>query len=58
MSNYQQITEELTLLTQSVANYIASEALLFSSEAIEHKGLNDLVSYFDKTAQIQLVKGM
>jgi myo-inositol-1(or 4)-monophosphatase len=58
MSNYQQITEELTLLTQSVANYIASQALTFSSDKIEHKGLNDLVSYVDKTAEIQLVKGL
>ena len=58
MSNYQQITEELTLLTQSVANYIATQALTFSSDKIEHKGLNDLVSYVDKTAEMQLVKGL
>ena len=58
MINYQNITKEVTLLTQQVAQYIADQALTFSSEKIEHKGLNDLVSYVDKTAEMQLVKGL
>lgn len=58
MINYQNITKEVTLLTQQVAQYIAEQALTFSSEKIEHKGLNDLVSYVDKTAEMQLVKGL
>lgn len=58
MINYQNITKEVTLLTQQVAQYIAEQALSFSSEKIEHKGLNDLVSYVDKTAEMQLVKGL
>lgn len=58
MINYQNITKEVTLLTQQVAQYIAEQALTFSSDKIEHKGLNDLVSYVDKTAEMQLVKGL
>lgn len=58
MINYQNITKEVTLLTHQVAQYIAAQALTFSSEKIEHKGLNDLVSYVDKTAEMQLVKGL
>ncbi len=58
MINYQNITKEVTLLTQQVSQYIADQALTFSSEKIEHKGLNDLVSYVDKTAEMQLVKGL
>jgi myo-inositol-1(or 4)-monophosphatase len=58
MINYQNITKEVTLLTQQIAQYIAEQALTFSSEKIEHKGLNDLVSYVDKTAEMQLVKGL
>lgn len=58
MINFQNITKEVTLLTQQVAQYIADQAITFSSEKIEHKGLNDLVSYVDKTAEMQLVKGL
>ncbi len=41
-----------------VGEYIKNEASRFKKEAIEHKGLNDLVSYVDKEAEQRLVTGL
>ncbi|MGB4774451.1 MAG: inositol monophosphatase family protein [Daejeonella sp.] len=45
-------------LTKEVGEFIRGEALVFNRNAIEYKGLNDLVSYVDKTAEEKLVTGL
>jgi myo-inositol-1(or 4)-monophosphatase len=48
-------TKELTL---EVGGYIEAEAARFDHHKVELKGLNDLVSYVDKTAESRLVDGL
>jgi myo-inositol-1(or 4)-monophosphatase len=45
-------------LAVEVGNYIALEASRFDHKKVELKGLNDLVSYVDKTAEKELVSGL
>ena len=52
------LTQEVIDLTKKVGVFIRQEGLSFNHERIEYKGLNDLVSYVDKTAEVQLVTGL
>ena len=52
------ITQEVVLLTKKAGDFIRTERLNFSSEKIEIKAKNDLVSYVDKTAEEILVDGL
>jgi myo-inositol-1(or 4)-monophosphatase len=52
------LTQEVIELTKSVGQFIREESLRFTPDKIEYKGLNDLVSYVDKTAEKQLVAGL
>jgi len=45
-------------LVKEVGQFIKAEAKQFDRSMIEFKGLNDLVSYVDKEAEKQLVKGL
>jgi len=45
-------------LSKEVGVFIREEALTFDRANIEYKGLNDMVSYVDKTAENKLVKGL
>ncbi len=56
--NYRNLTEQVTILTSNVVLYISDQAKQFTSDKIEHKGLNDLVSYVDQTAERMIVKGL
>lgn len=51
-----ELTENVTAIAREVGEFIRSEAETFTHDKIEYKGLNDLVSYVDKTAEQQLVK--
>jgi len=58
-------TQALTALLPSViavvnqaATFIATEAATFSTDKIEYKGANDLVSYVDRETERLLVKGL
>jgi myo-inositol-1(or 4)-monophosphatase len=51
-------TSEVISLTKEVGEFIRAEALVFNRENVEYKGLHDMVSYVDKTAEIKLVKGL
>lgn len=53
-----QICEQVKVLAQQTAKYIAHERENFSESSVEHKGLHDLVSYVDKEAEKQLVTGL
>lgn len=44
-------------LIRTVGEFIRTEAALFTTDKVEFKGKNNLVSYVDKTAEEMLVKG-
>ncbi len=52
------LTDRVTGLAKEVGEFIRGEALVFDRQNIEYKGLNDMVSYVDKTAEMNLVKGL
>lgn len=52
------LSTEVVSLTKEVGEFIRAEALVFDRENVEYKGLHDMVSYVDKTAEIKLVKGL
>ena len=45
-------------LSREVGEFIRQETLVFDRTQIEYKGVNDMVSYVDKTAEDRLVKGL
>jgi len=53
-----EIGSKAKILTLKVGEFIRSESKKFDRTKIELKGLNDLVSYVDKEAELQLVKGL
>jgi len=56
--NTQEICKQACELAKQVGLFIQAEALSFSYDAVEEKSLNQLVSYVDKQAEQQLVKGL
>lgn len=52
------LTKEVILITTEVGEFIRAEAHIFDRERIEYKGLHDMVSYVDKTAERDLVQGL
>lgn len=58
MINLSGICIKTKKLTYTVGDYISKEAQQFNHKVVEEKGLNDLVSYVDKTAEAMLVKGL
>ena len=52
------LTREVVQLAKKAGDFIRTERLNFSSDKIEIKGKNDLVTYVDKTAELILVKGL
>lgn len=52
------LCNKVIAIARLTGNFIRKESLAFESSAIEYKGLNDLVSYVDKTAERQLVKNL
>lgn len=52
------LTSEVIKLTKEVGGFIRNEALVFDTVKVEYKGLHDMVSYVDKTAELDLVKGL
>ena len=56
--NLKQITHDVIAVAKEVREFIATESAVFNKDAIEHKGLNDLVSYVDKESETRLIKGL
>ncbi len=52
------ITRQTINLSREVGAYIKQEAKGFNFNRVEEKGLNDLVSYVDKTAEVRIVEGL
>jgi len=51
----QQITDSVIEIAKEAGDFIRQQRKIFSPDKIEHKGLNDLVSYVDKTAEQMIV---
>jgi myo-inositol-1(or 4)-monophosphatase len=52
------ICDQVVALAKETGAFIRTEGKSFDPSKIEHKGVNDLVSYVDKTAEEQLVAGL
>ena len=58
MINISDIHAQAEILIRKVGDFICAESAHFSSDKIEYKGKNNLVSYVDKTAEQKLVDGL
>ncbi len=58
LMNYELLCNKVISIVRLTANFIRKESLLFDVNKIEYKGLNDLVSYVDKTAEERLVRNL
>ncbi|MBK0379567.1 inositol monophosphatase family protein [Mucilaginibacter segetis] len=53
-----QIINQVTEVAKEAGAFIRQERKTFDPDRIEYKGLNDLVSYVDKTAEKKIVSGL
>ena len=56
--NYEILCNKVIAIVKLTGNFIRKEALQFDASKIEYKGLNDMVSYVDKTAEQKLVRNL
>jgi myo-inositol-1(or 4)-monophosphatase len=56
--NLQEITSQVANLARQTGEFVREAAANFSTESIEYKGLNDMVSFVDKETEIRLVDGL
>jgi myo-inositol-1(or 4)-monophosphatase len=56
--NYELICNKVISVVKLTGNFIRKEAMQFDVQKIEYKGLNDMVSYVDKTAEQKLVQNL
>ena len=56
--NYELLCTKVIAITRLTGNFIRKEGMSFDPNSIEYKGLNDMVSYVDKTAEKQLVRNL
>ena len=56
--NYQNITNQVIEIAKEAGKFILKEGKSFKAENIEYKGVNDMVSYVDKTAEEMIVKAL
>ncbi len=54
----EEITAKVIEVSKQAGAFIRQERISFAADKIEYKGLNDLVSYVDKTAEEIIVKGL
>ncbi|CAM3751684.1 inositol monophosphatase family protein [Mucilaginibacter galii] len=54
----QNLTNQVTEVAKEAGEFIRQERKSFSADRIEFKGLNDLVSYVDKTAEQKIVASL
>jgi len=54
----QPIANSVITIAKQTGDFIRQQRKTFTADKIEFKGLNDLVSYVDKTAEQQIVKGL
>ncbi|MCX2451642.1 inositol monophosphatase family protein [Pedobacter sp. PLR] len=56
--NYELLCSKVIAIARLTGNFIRKESMNFDANAVEIKGLNDLVSYVDKNAEKQLVRNL
>lgn len=56
--NLKNLCQDVIALSINVGDFIRKEAKVFNPNSIEYKGLHDMVSYVDKTAEEKLVAGL
>ena len=56
--NYELLCNKVISIVRLTGNFIRKEAMQFDANKIEYKGLNDMVSYVDKTAEQKLVQNL
>ncbi|QXV64531.1 inositol monophosphatase [Mucilaginibacter sp. 21P] len=56
--NFNQIIDRVIDVSKEAGQFIRDERKTFDADRIEYKGLNDLVSYVDKTAEQKIVAGL
>jgi len=56
--NYELLCNKVISIVRLTGNFIRKEAMQFDLNKIEYKGLNDMVSYVDKTAEQKLVQNL
>ena len=56
--NLGQVTDQVIEISKEVGGFIRQERNTFNADKIEYKGLNDLVSYVDKTAEEKIVAAL
>ncbi|RFZ94261.1 inositol monophosphatase [Mucilaginibacter conchicola] len=56
--NFNQIIDRVIDVSKEAGQFIREERKTFDADRIEYKGLNDLVSYVDKTAEEKIVAGL
>ncbi|WP_316795708.1 inositol monophosphatase family protein [Pedobacter agri] len=56
--NYELLCTKVSSIVKLTGNFIRKEAMQFDANKIEYKGLNDMVSYVDKTAEQKLVQNL
>lgn len=56
--NYETLCKQVIAIAKEAGNFIREESTKFSASKIEYKGLNDMVSYVDKTAEAMIIKSL
>ena len=56
--NLTELCQQVIDIAKNAGAFIRTEASSFDRRKIEHKGLNDMVSYVDKQAEIMIVEGL
>ncbi|RZK20039.1 MAG: inositol monophosphatase [Pedobacter sp.] len=56
--NYELLCNKVISIVRLTGNFIRKESMQFDASKIEYKGLNDMVSYVDKTAEQKLVQNL
>ncbi|MGV8880181.1 MAG: inositol monophosphatase family protein [Sphingobacteriaceae bacterium] len=56
--NLETLCHKVTNIAKDTGLFIRNEARTFKTDRIEYKGLNDMVSYVDKTAERMIVKAL
>jgi len=56
--NYQEITLQVCEIARTTGSFMAKERITFDDSKIEVKGVHDLVSYVDKTAEIRIIEAL
>jgi myo-inositol-1(or 4)-monophosphatase len=58
MIDLKELTDKVALAALKAGDFIQKQSAIFETDKIEYKGVNDLVSYVDKTAEEMIVKSL